>query len=72
MTDWLLHASLLSSQSPRLVMLPKQGGRKDKEGGEREGGGMCEQDTPPTTLSFTISFYRLDGTETNECQEGFF
>lgn len=60
MTDWLLHALLLSSQSPRLVMLLKHRGRKDKEGGEREGGGMCEQDTPPTTLSFTVSFYCLD------------
>lgn len=44
-----------------------EGGREaDKEGGVREGGGMCEQDTPlmdlPSTVS--VSFYCLAVLET--------
>lgn len=57
LTDWLLHASLLSSRSPRLVMQQREGWRReeDKEGGVREEVCVNKRLPPMTVSSFFVS-----------------
>lgn len=58
LTEWLLHASLLSSWSPRLVMQQREGWRReDKEGGVREEASVNER--LPLMSLFSLSLHCL-------------